>query len=294
MRAGIFRNILALIGAFFVIIILLGFVLALVFGPGGAGSAEKVAVVRLDGVITDSSEITRQLSDIEERADIKAVVVRINSPGGAVGPSQEINSSIRRLRKSKKVVASMGAVAASGGLYAAVAADKVVASPGTITGSIGVIIEFINAEDLLAKIGLKGLVVKSGRFKDTGSPLREMREDEKALLQGVIDDVNSQFISAVAEGRHLPVEEVRKIADGRILTGAQALSRGLVDRLGDLTDSINLGAELAGIKGKPRVVYIEKKGLDLWKSFVGGTLGLDYTELLTGLRLMYIAQNPSR
>src|SRR5574340_502438 len=289
MRGDILKNLLAAIGAVFLIIIALSFVLAYVFGSG-LGRGDKVAVVKLEGVITDSADIEKQFQDLEERDDVKGVVIRVNSPGGAVGPSQEIYSGIKRLRKTKKVVASMGAIAASGGYYASVAAEKIVANPGTITGSIGVIVEFIDAEDLLSKIGLKGYVVKSGKYKDTGSPFRKMETDEKELLQGVISDVNGQFIKAVAEGRNMKVEDVAAVADGRIFSGSQAKARGLVDSLGDLTDAIDLCAKMAGIKGKPTVIYTERKAFSLWKTFMGEELNknLDFTELFSGLRIMYM------
>ena len=183
----------------------------------------------------------RRLKVLEERDDVKAIVVRIDSPGGAVGPSQEIHGEIKRLREKKKVVASMGTIAASGGYYTAVAADKIVANPGTITGSIGVIVEFFNAEELLQKIGLKGYVVKSGKFKDVGSPLRKMEDEERKLLQAVIDDVNDQFIEAVAEGRNLKPEDVRAIADGRIFTGPRQ-RKGPYRRARGLSRAIKLGA----------------------------------------------------
>jgi protease-4 len=187
----------------------------------------------------------------------------------------------------------MGTIAASGGFYAAVAADRIVANPGTLTGSIGVIIEFINAEELLSKIGLKGYVVKSGRFKDVGSPLRKMEKDERALLQAVIDDVNSQFIDAVAKGRGIEPSRVAKIADGRIFTGAQALAEGLVDRLGGLTDAIDLASELAGIEGEPEVIYIGRKSLSLWNAIMGDGAS-SFTDIVSGMRLMYLTTNLER
>lgn len=292
MRGETIKNLLAAIGAVFLILFGLSALIIYLTGAGGFGK-DKVAVVKLEGIITDPIDFNTQLRDLGERDDIKAVVVRIDSPGGAVGPSQEINNEIKRLRKTKKVVASMGTLAASGGFYAAVAAEKIVANPGTITGSIGVIVEFMNAEELLAKIGLKGYVVKSGQFKDTGSPLRKMTAEETKLLQDVINDVNSQFIRAVADGRHMKVEDVALIADGRIFSGAQAKEKGLVDRLGDLTDAVNLSAELAGIKGKPYVIYPERKGISVWKAVFGETMA-NFTGLFSGLRIMYLTPNPAR
>lgn len=294
MKWETFRNILAAAGAFFTAIIALALIVSYFTVGGGLNSSEKVVVVKLDGVILDPLEISMELKKLEEDADVKAVVVRIDSPGGAVGPSQEIYNSIKRLRKVKPVVASMGTIAASGGLYAAVAANKIVANPGTLTGSIGVIVEFINAEELLQKIGIKGSVVKSGKFKDTGSPLREMSEEERALLQSVIDDVNRQFIKAVADGRGMKIEDVEKIADGRIFTGSQAKENGLVDILGDLSDSIDLGAKLAGIKGKPFVVYPEKKGLKLLDYLSGESIARGISGMISGyggdtpVRIMYL------
>ncbi|MBI5886795.1 MAG: signal peptide peptidase SppA [Deltaproteobacteria bacterium] len=286
------KNILAAFGASFFILVLIAVLIAWFAGKGTMALSDKIVVVKLEGVITDVAEITGQLRDLEDSTDVKAVVLRIDSPGGSVGPSQEIYSSVLRLRKTKPVVASMGAVAASGGFYAAMAANKVVANPGTITGSIGVIVEFMNVEELLAKIGLKGRVIKSGKFKDTGSPLREMTPEEERLLQDVINDVNSQFIKAVADGRGLSVEEVGRIADGRVFSGAQARSLKLVDELGDLTDAINLSAKLAGIKGKPNVVYPEKKGLGIIRSLLEDSAASEISRFLSGMRVMYLMRAP--
>lgn len=174
--------------------------------------------------------------------------------------SQEIYNAVRNAKnEGKKIIASMGTVAASGGYYVAAAADKIIANPGTLTGSIGVKMEFANIEKLLEKIGVRGMVVKAGAYKDIGSPFRDMTDQEKQLLQAVIDDVHSQFIEAVADGRKMPAADVRAIADGRIFTGRQALDLKLVDQLGDLTESIQIAGGLAGIKGKPRVVEKRKK-----------------------------------
>jgi len=220
----------------------------------------RVALVRIEGVLLTSDHVVDELHDYAEDSSIKAIVIRIDSPGGGVVPSQEIYNAVKYAKKEgKKVVVSMGSVAASGGYYVAAAADKIVANPGTLTGSIGVKMEFANLEKLLEKIGVQGMVVKSGEYKDIGSPFRTMTEPEKKLLQSVIDDVHSQFISAVAEGRKLPEADVRAIADGRIFTGQQALTLKLVDQMGDLSDSIQLAGSLAGIKGKPAVMEKRKK-----------------------------------
>jgi len=220
---------------------------------------DKVGVVEITGVISNSREVIRGVKSFTEDGGVKAIVLRIDSPGGGVGASQEIYREVVKARRVKKVVASLGGVAASGGYYVACGADKIVANPGTITGSIGVVMQFSNIEELLKKIGYKGYVVKSGPHKDIGSPFREMTPEEEALLQEVIDTVHRQFIKAVAEGRRLPIEKVAAIADGRIFSGEQALALGLVDKLGNLEDTIELAAKMAGIKGKPHVVYARKR-----------------------------------
>jgi protease-4 len=224
------------------------------------GGSDRVALVRIEGVLLTSDRVVDELRDYAEDSSVKAIVIRIDSPGGGVVPSQEIYNAVKYAKKKgKKVVVSMGSVAASGGYYVAAAADKIVANPGTLTGSIGVKMEFANVEKLLEKIGVQGMIVKSGEYKDIGSPFRAMTEPEKKLLQGVIDDVHSQFIAAVAQGRRMQEADVRAIADGRIFTGQQALSLKLVDQMGDLNDSIQLAGSLAGIKGKPNVIEKRKK-----------------------------------
>ncbi len=284
------KSLLAAVGAVFIIII----VLSVAFSLGGVGGVDKVVVVAIEGIIVDATDISKELGDLAERDDVKAVVLRINSPGGAVGPSQEIYSEVTRLRNTKTVVASMGTVAASGGYYAAAAAEKIVANPGTITGSIGVLVEFVDASELLAKIGIDGYVVKSGKFKDMGSPLRKMDAEERRMLQDLVNDVNGQFIAAVAKGRGLTEDVVRGMADGRIFTGAQAAGLGLVDQLGDLTDAINLSARLAGIEGKPYVIYPDRKGMNLLEKVFGAGLSRNITGLFSGLRLKYLTKIPGQ
>lgn len=221
---------------------------------------DRVAMVKIEGILISSEHIVEELNDYADDSSVKAIIIRIDSPGGGVVVSQEIYNAVKNAKKEgKKIIVSMGSVAASGGYYVAAAADKIVANPGTLTGSIGVKMEFANVEKLLEKIGVKGMVVKAGEFKDIGSPYRDMTAQEKKLLQDVIDDVHNQFIRAVAEGRNLPEADVRAIADGRIFTGQQALALKLVDQMGDLADSIRLAGRLAGIKGKPKVVEKKKK-----------------------------------
>lgn len=225
--------------------------------------SEKIAVIELKGVILDPQPVVEKLIKYRKNENIKAIVLRIDSPGGGVSPAQEIYAEIKKVRKEKKVLASMGNVAASGGYYVACAADRILANPGSITGSIGVIVESVNVEELFRKIGLETMVVKSGKHKDLGSPTRKMTEEERRLLQDVLDNVHEQFIQAVAEGRNLPVEKIRPLADGRIFSGHQALSLGLVDALGNLEDAIAMATQMAGIKGEPEVIYPEKKKISI-------------------------------
>jgi protease-4 len=224
---------------------------------------DKIAVVEIQGVITQSSAAIEEIHQYLEDGGVKAIVLRIDSPGGGVGPSQEIHREVLKAKQQKKVVVSMGSVAASGGYYIACASDLIVANPGTITGSIGVVMEFTNLEELLKKIGVKGVVIKSGEYKDIGSPFREMTVDEKKIMQNVIDNVNQQFIQAVAEGRKLDRNKVAGIADGRIFTGEQAQQLGLIDRIGNLQDAIDITARMAGIEGKPTILYPRQK-FSLW------------------------------
>lgn len=236
------------------------FIAAALLGEGkhlmvGSG----VGLVEVKGLIIDSQEIVKQLHDFGKDDRVKAVVLRIDSPGGVVGPSQEIYAEVKKLAAGKKVVVSMGSIAASGGYYIAAPASLILANPGTITGSIGVLMRFSNLEGLMGKIGMKAFTLKTGKFKDVGSPVRPMTDQEKAMLQHVIDNTHGQFVKAVAEGRKLPVADVGAIADGRIFTGEQAMAMKLVDRLGTLQDAIEEAGRLAGIKGEPELIRPPKK-----------------------------------
>ncbi len=228
----------------------------LLFPDLDLSTEDRIALIRVEGVILDSQTTIGELKRFSENPSIKAIVIRIDSPGGGVVPSQEIYNAVKRVRSkhNKAVIASMGSVAASGGYYIAAATDRIVANPGTLTGSIGVIMETANVEGLLQKIGVEGVVIKSGKYKDVGSPLRKMSTDERGLLQGVMDDVHKQFIEAVAEGRSLELRAAQALADGRIFTGRQAKEAKLVDELGDLEDAIQLAAEVVGIEGEPKVI----------------------------------------
>jgi protease-4 len=234
-----------------------GVVLAIVLwgDPAGLGLGGRVAQVDVEGLIVDGDRVVRELRRYGDDPTIRAVVVRIQSPGGVVGPTQEIHDAVRDLRRrGKPVVASMGAVAASGGYYLAVAADRIVANPGTLTGSIGVIMQLPEVEGLLKKVGVRYEVLKAGRLKDAGSFSRPMAAEERAVLQGLLDDMHDQFITAVAEGRHLDAARVRVLADGRVYSGRQARDLGLVDALGGLEEAIRLAGELGQVEGWPRVV----------------------------------------
>jgi protease-4 len=254
-----------LLGLVVVAVLVVGFIaLVLIFSrflvrkPSFA-LTDKVAVVELTGVITNSQRVIDQLIRYREDGGVKAIVLRIDSPGGSVGPSQEIYREVMKTKNAKTVVASLGGVAASGGYYVASAADAIVANPGTLTGSIGVIMQFSNVEGLMKLIGLKTYTFKSGRHKDLGSPFREPSSDDEKILMAVIENVHDQFVRAVAQGRNMEVPRVRELADGRILSGQQAMELGLVDRMGNFQDAIDLAAEMGGIQGKPHVIYPRKR-----------------------------------
>lgn len=251
-----------------VTVLFLGMVMAIIlkfFGPSsGLKFGDKIGVVTIKGPITDSEPIVSQLVKFKKDKRIKAIILRIDSPGGGVGPSQEIYREIRKTIKTKKVIASMGSLAASGGYYTASAANKIVANPGTITGSIGVIVQYIELEELFKKIGVHLEVLKSGEFKDIGFPHRKLSKRDKEMITGLITDIQKQFVSAVAKGRGLSVEQVQEVADGRILTGANAKELGLVDLLGNFQDAVDLTKKMVGIKGEVDLVFPEKVRLRLW------------------------------
>jgi len=225
------------------------------YGFGG----DRIGVVKIEGTIVESEPIIEKIIKFRKSKNIKAIILRINSPGGMVAPSQEIYQEVKKACMEKKVVVSMESIAASGGYYIACTADKIVANPGTLVGSIGVILQIENIEELLSKIGLKREIVKSGKYKDIGSMTRPMTEEEEAILQGFSDNIYYQFVDAVAEGRDMKREEVLKLADGRIFTGEQAIKLGLIDRLGNLQDAISMTGEMVGIEGEPKVIYPKKK-----------------------------------
>jgi protease IV len=268
----------ALLFAVFFLVILL--ITVLLTGEEGiADSGTKIGVIAIEGVISsDLAEKTvRQLTKYADDPSIKAIILRIDSPGGGVASSQEIYEAVKRVRSSGKlVVASLGSVAASGGYYVACVADRIFANAGTVTGSIGVLVQLANAEELLRKIGVESTIITSGPFKDSGNPTRTLRPEERQVFQALVDDVYQQFIEAVAQSRSLPIDGVRHAADGRIYTGRQARDLHLVDELGTFHDAITYAASTIGIVGKPKLVQEGKERL-WWLKFVLESLPDSFT-----------------
>ncbi|MBI4252525.1 MAG: signal peptide peptidase SppA [Candidatus Tectomicrobia bacterium] len=259
---------------------------SLLLEPETDGASRAVGVLRIQGGIFDARGTVGALERLAKRPEVKAVLIRIESPGGAVAPTQEIYEEVLRLRRSGlKVVASMGGVAASGGYYVAAAADKIYANPGTITGSIGVVMVLPNVERVLGAVGLQVNVIKSGPGKDVASPFRAMTDRDREILQRVVDDTYSQFVRAVAEGRKMPGEKVRELADGSIFSGERAKELGLVDALGTERDAVMEAARLGGIPGEPRLIEMRPE-TGFWGLLSGmarswtGWLGVDGTRFL--------------
>lgn len=283
------------------VVCLFGFlvVLSLALGSGGRksslSSSDRVGVIEVVGEIRDSKLLLKNLRDFAEDDHVKAVVIRIDSPGGAVGPSQEIYTAVRKLSQKKKVVASMGSIAASGGFYIACAAEKVYANPGTLTGSIGVIFAIPNVRGLMKWAGVEMNTITAGKMKDSGSPYREMTPDERAYFEGVLHDVHEQFIEAVADGRKLKVDDVRPNADGRVFTGRQAKELKLVDELGGFDEAVAAAAKMAGIKDETPELEYPKKDKKLLeellgedaRSMVGGAASSMVEGLTGGMGLQY-------
>jgi protease IV len=289
-----------LFGFFLLLIMSTGFFLV-VYGMSSVSGEkhsfamnDRIGVVTVEGFIGDSSEVVEQLNEFDKDESVKAIIIRIDSPGGGVAPSQEIYEAIVKAKKNKKVVSSMGSVAASGGYMIACATDKIVANPGTITGSISAVMHFADAEELLKKIGLKTTVVKSGKYKDIGSPARAMTAEEKALIQELVDDIFDQFLETVSQNRKISKEDLRKIADGRVFSGRQAKKLGLVDYTGDMSYAIDLAGKMSGIQGKPDIIYPRKKGPKLWEYLLGDMLSAiegkikTNTQKLNGIHYMFM------
>lgn len=274
-------------------------------GKSLLGESPGVAVVYIYGpiyvsednmywsrMLRGSDRIIEQLRKVEKNNNAKAVVLRINSPGGSVGAVQEVYNAVKILKeKGKKVVVSMGDVCASGGYYISCACDKLVANPGTITGSIGVIMRMGNLEELFRKIGVEIEVIKSGKYKDIGSASRKMTGDEKKLMQGVIDDAYDQFLGAVVEGRGFDIKKAKELCQGQIFTGHQAMGLGLVDEAGDFKDAIRIAGELAGIEGEPRIIDLDKpmkKFFDMLMESVPTEMFRKFAQEKSKVRLEYL------
>ena len=257
------KTFFTVLGVIFSLLIVIS-ILKGIFLPEVSIPVEKIGLVKIEGIIKSSDTYLRLLNKLEEDEDVKAIVLRVDSPGGIVGACQEIHDKVKEISQKKPVVVSMGSIAASGGLYISVPATKIVANPGTITGSIGVILQSYNVKQLADKIGIKVITVKSGKFKDLLNPFREPDEKTLQILQALIDDSYNQFVEAVAEGRKLPVEKVKKFADGRIFTGRQAKELGLVDELGNFDRAVEVARKLSKspdariFEAKPRKTFIQK------------------------------------
>lgn len=257
------------IGGLSLFVFLSVFILTTLLGQGSQSGVtigrDKIAIIEIQGVILDSKRVVKSLERFTKDRNVKGIILRIDSPGGAVAPSQEIYSALLKIHEQgeKKTMASFGNVAASGAYYVASATDRIVSNPGSITGSIGVIMEMSNIKGLLDKIGVESYVVKSGEFKDIGSFTREMRQAEKQILQRVLRDVHQQFIDDVSKSRGIPLEQVGLMADGSIFSGREALDIGLVDQLGSFQDTVEAMKELAEIEGEPALVYEKPERMDL-------------------------------
>lgn len=236
------------------------------------GSDDKIAIVELNDVIVSSDKIVEQIKRFREDKSIKAIVLRINTPGGGVAASQEIYEEVKKTRDSGKIiVVSMGAIAASGGYYIAVGSSLIVSNPGTLTGSIGVIAQFISIKDLADKLGINQTTIKSGNLKDAGNPFRQMNDSDKAYFQDVVDNSFGQFLDVVSKERKMDKETLLKYANGRVFTGLQAKEYGLVDSLGTFEDAIRITSKMAGIKGEPRIVR-EKKKFSFFEEMLGSKI----------------------
>jgi protease-4 len=230
-------------------------------------------VLQIEGTIDDSRSVMSELKRFKEAPWIKAIVVRIDSPGGAVAPTQEIFDELQKTKKKKPLIASMGSMATSGGYYVASACEKIIANPGTLTGSIGVIMQLNNVEELMKKVGVKGYNIKSGVNKDIGSPFQPLSPEGKEILQSLVDNVHSQFVSAVAKGRGMNEAQVRKLADGRVYSGAQAKELGLVDQFGTLDDAIEFAAKRVGLEENPTVYYSSPEEERWWEKMFFAAIG---------------------
>ncbi len=264
----IFLTVFIGIFAIFIYLILFKFQVKSNYNVVRGSSPYAVGVINLTGAITSSSGFIRLLDHYKRDSDVKAVIIRVNSPGGEVAPSQAIYEQLMKFRKRKKIIVSMSSVAASGAYYISSAADEIIAEPGTLTGSIGVIMEMPNFYKLMKKVGVSYNYIVSGPYKDIGTPFKAMTPMQRKKLQGVVMNVYGQFVSAVAKGRNLKVSYVKKLANGMVYSGQQALKYHLVDKLGDFQDAVKAAEKLTGIKGKATLIYPVKKHSNLFQSFI--------------------------
>jgi len=272
------KKVLVFVPSLVVLAFIVSFVVARLQSPAGA----RIGVVEIEGVIAGSKDVNEDIVDFKEDPQIKGVILRIDSPGGGVGPTQEIYREVVKLKEKKKVYVSMGTACASGGYYIASAANRLYANPSTITGSIGVIMQLMTFEDVLKKIGLQSDTIKAGEFKDVGSPFRKMTLADREYLDGIVQNIYGQFMKDIAAGRKMNIDVVKKLAEGRVYTGTMAKEVGLVDDLGDFYDAVDALKDELGIKGKPVLVYPEKPfSLSKW---IFGSLAQDLSkELSSGL-----------
>ena len=283
----------ALSGCLLLLVALVVFSVAIVALDDDAGelslSTHKVAIIPIEGEIFEARETLEALHRYAENSSVKAIVVRINSPGGAIAPSQEIYSAILRTRKTsgKPIVASMDSVAASGGYYIAAACDSIVANPGTITGSIGVVLQWFDMEELVKWAKMKPESITSGPLKAAGSPYRELTDAERAYFQRIVLQLHAQFVTAIAEGRKGKIThaEVAKLADGRVFTGEEAKTLKLVDQLGTIDDAVSAAAKLAGIKGDPATIWPKRREATLFDVLGGGDASAAALEKILSRRL---------
>jgi len=272
---------LLLCGGAFILLAVVALSLLLAYGGDGSGGefafGNRIQVVDIEGELVDSRPIIEQLKRYEDTKSVPAILLNVDSPGGGVAVSQEIYTEVKRLqeKKNKIVVAYMSSVGASGAYYVSCPANKIVANPGTIVGSIGVIAEWVNYGNLMAWAKLKDVTFKTGEFKDTGSPTRELTEREKAYFQGLIDDMYVDFVEAVAAGRNVDVEAVRALADGRVFTGRDAREKKLIDEIGNFQDAVDLTASLAGITGKPSLLRATRQRVTLIDLLTGDVSSLN-------------------
>ncbi|MCX7877489.1 MAG: signal peptide peptidase SppA [Ignavibacteria bacterium] len=236
------------------------------------GSGDKIAIVEINDVIISSEKTVSQIKKFREDKSVKAIILRIDSPGGGVAASQEIYEEVRKTRESGKIITtSMGSIAASGGYYIAVGSNLIIANPGTLTGSIGVIAQFISIKDLAEKLGISQTVIKSGNLKDAGNPFRNMNDSDKAYFQEVVDNTFSQFVEVVMKERKMEKDELMKYANGRVFTGLQAYEYKLIDSLGTFEDAVRITSQMAGIEGEPKLIR-EKKKISIFEEIIGSRI----------------------